>query len=131
MQNRRRQTEATLLAIERRQREDDAPRLKHEVHRLAELNLVIDEYQPGSVVLVARHTRRIVIDRAPAMFEMPCTEDRCRGGGFDLTHDVMRALRSRQTEFEGQDTCAGELGAGRCGRILHYVAHAKYSDESP
>lgn len=129
MWNRQKQSEAALHASERRQRQDEAPRLKSEVERLAELAIEVSEFRAGGTVLAARHTRRIVIDHAPALFEIPCTEERCMGGGFDLTRDIMRALRSRETTFEGEDVCAGEVGSTTCGRVLRYVGRATYLDE--
>ena len=126
MRNPKKRSEASLLATERRQREDEAPRLRDEVWHLDELSIEISEFRFGGTLLAARYTRRIVIDHAPALFEIPCSEDRCIGGGFDLTHDVMQALRSRSARFEGEDVCGGQVGSGPCGRVLRYVAHARY-----
>jgi hypothetical protein len=129
MQNRKHQSEAALLASERRQREDESPRLRAEVRDLVELSIEISEFHLGGTVPAARHTRRIVVNHAPALFEILCGEERCSGGGFDLTLDVMRALRSRHCRFEGEDVCAGELGSGSCGRVLRYVGHARYVND--
>ena len=126
MRNHKKQSEASLLATERRQREDDAPRLRNEVWHLDELSIEISEFRFGGTMLAARYTRRIVIDRAPALFEIPCSEERCTGGGFDLTHDVMRALKSRYARFDGEDVCAGQVGSGPCGHVLRYVGRASY-----
>jgi hypothetical protein len=127
MWTRRGQTEASLLANERRRREDEAPRLRDEVHELTELSLEIDEYREDSMIVGARHTRRIVVAHAPALFELPCTDERCRGGGHDLTPEVMRALRSRSLRFQGEHVCTGEVGSGECRRTLRYAAQASYS----
>jgi hypothetical protein len=131
MYNRRRQSEASQRATERRQREDEAPRLKQQISGLIELRLEIEERLGDSAVAAARHTRHIIVDRAPALFDLPCTESSCRDGGHDLTSEIMRALRSMATEFRGQDACLGRMGAGAdpCRRVLHYVAYAKYSAE--
>jgi hypothetical protein len=126
--NRKRQTEAGLRATERRQREDEAPRLKSEISKLSELCLEIEEIVGGSTTFAARHVRRIVVDSAPALFEIQCSEERCNDGGHDLTSEIMRALRSCSTEFRGEDACYGRLGSGSgvCRRMLRYVARAKY-----
>src|SRR5262245_56337518 len=128
MYTRKRPSEATLRAIERRQREDEAPRLKNEVARLTELYLEIEEHVAGSTTVASRYVRRIVIENAPALFEIQCSEGRCTDGGHDLTGPIMRALSSLATEFRGEDACYGRLGSGSdvCGRVLRYVAHAKY-----
>jgi hypothetical protein len=129
MYNRRRQSEAAQRANERRQREDEAPRLKQQVPGLVELRLEIEERLGESAIAAARHTRHIIVDRAPALFDLQCTENSCRDGGHDMTSEIMRALRSGLTEFRGQDGCMGRLGAGAdpCRRVLHYVAFAKYT----
>jgi hypothetical protein len=63
MWNRRQQTEAALVRRERRQREDEAPRLRQEVRQLAALDIEIDEYRAAAgSSLAARHTRRIVVE---------------------------------------------------------------------
>jgi hypothetical protein len=115
-----------MLANERRRREDEAPRLRDEVRGLTELSIEIDEFREDAMIVAARHTRRIVIAHAPALFEFGCTDDRCRGGGHDLTLEVMRALRSRSVRFQGEHVCTGEVGSSECRRILRYVAHASY-----
>ena len=130
MRNRYRLSEAARLASERRQREDEAPRLRFEVRQLVELAIEIDEYSAGGAILAARHTRRIVVNHAPALFEFPCTEQRCKGGGFNPTSGILRALKLQRAQFDGEDACAGQVGSGPCGRILRYVVHATYADEA-
>jgi hypothetical protein len=72
------------------------------------------------------HTRRIVIDAAPALFLAPCGDPRCVDGGHDLTTPVMQALRSREGLFHGEDQCSGSLGPSTCSRVLHFDAIAEY-----
>jgi hypothetical protein len=129
MVNRRFTSEAELVCRERRQRENDAPRLREEVRQLVSLALEIDEYRGAGTFLAARHTRRIVVEHAPALFEIPCTEERCKGGGYDLTYQIMRALKARCTLFDGQEACPGQLGSGECGRTLRYTARASYAED--
>src|SRR5262245_43917193 len=128
MYTRKRPSDAMLRAADRRQREDEAPRLKHEVSRLTELYLEIEEQIAGSSTVITRYVRRIVMESAPARFEIQCGEGKCNDGGHDLTAPIMRALSSAATEFRGEDACHGHLGsgAGACSRVLHYVGHAKY-----
>mgnify|MGYP003579606747 CR=1 FL=1 len=128
MFNRRRQTEASLRSTERRQREDEAPRLKDEIQGLTELCLEIEERVGDSGSVASRYVRRIPVASAPAMFEIQCGEDRCNDGGHDLTREIMRELASASVEFNGEDACYGRLGqgSGTCGRVLSYVGRAKY-----
>lgn len=111
---------------ERRQREDEAPRLKDDVSNLKSLQFELEESQGSGVILASRYKRHIVVAHAPAHFEIVCGDPRCRGGGYDLTWDVLRELRASKTSFAGECGCGGQVGSGDCGRTLHYVAHAEY-----
>jgi hypothetical protein len=123
MLNRRQRGEAALLTAERRKREDDAPRLRLEVPRLSSLRLDIDEGKPGSALAGAGHIRRIVVERAPALFVHRCADTDCKEGGVhDFTHDVMRALRQGAAHFEGEASC------DRCACVLRYRATAAYAE---
>lgn len=121
--SRRKNSPAALRFEERRRREDDAPRLCAQVPHLVSLRLEIEE---RSGITSTKHVRRVLIDRAPALFLVPCTDARCADGEHDLTTTVMRALRARETTFEGQDECNGSLGLSTCARVLHFDALAEY-----
>jgi hypothetical protein len=109
---------------ERRRREDDAPRLRDEVPDLVSLKLEIED---RSGVGGTTHTRRVVVDQAPALFLVPCGDPRCADGEHDITTSVMRALRQHETAFKGQDECRGSVGPSACSRVLHFDAVAEYS----
>jgi hypothetical protein len=72
----------------RRRREDEAPRLSGEVPALTSFRLEVEE-RAGA----AKYIRRFVINRASALFVVPCGDPRC-AGEHDLTATVMRALRA-------------------------------------
>lgn len=127
MHNNRRYSEGAQRFAERRKREDEAPRLVAEVPGLQSLALQIEERTEGSPVAEPTHVRRIVVQHAPALFVLPCGDSRCRDGGHDVTSTVMRALRARETRFEGHDVCSGSVGTGQCSRVLHFVAEATYA----
>jgi hypothetical protein len=76
----------------------------------------------------ASHIRRIVVANAPALFEIPCQDPSCEGGGHDLTSVVMRALRMNETRFVGEDVCNGRVGTAQadCARVLHFSGEAEY-----
>jgi len=126
MRAHRKQTAAAQRSAERRQREDDAPRLRDEVPDLLSLTLEIEERSEGTAALQQKHTRRIVVDHAPALFLIPCGDPKCEDGGHDVTYAIMRALRSHEPEFTGEDGCSGSLGSSTCRRILYYQAAAEY-----
>jgi len=125
--NNRRQSEGAQRFAERRKREDESPRLIAEVPRLQSLALEVEERSEGSPVAEPTHVRRVVVQHAPALFVLPCGDSRCRDGGHDVTHAVMRALRAGETRFEGEDACAGSVGTGQCSRVLHFVGIATYA----
>jgi hypothetical protein len=116
---------AAARFAERRRREDDAPRLSEQVPNLVSLRLEIEE-RSGTTGTQPRHIRHFVIDRAPALFLVPCGDPRCTDGEHDLTSTVMRALRASETSFQGNDECVGSVGSSACARVLHFDAVAEY-----
>jgi hypothetical protein len=119
----RRNSPAAARFAERRQRENEAPRLSDQAPALVSLRLDIEEqFGAGATA----HIRRCVVDRAPALFLVPCGDPRCTDGGHDLTNDVMRAVRAGQTSFEGNDDCTGTVGTSPCLRVLHFHGTAEY-----
>jgi hypothetical protein len=125
----RKQGEGAQRFAERRRLENEAPRLTSEVPDLRSLRLEISEQSgTGSVSAEPGHIRRIVVESAPALFVLTCGDLRCKDGGHDLTHPIMRALRAGQLRFEGEDACTGSLGSGQCERILRYLAIATFAN---
>jgi hypothetical protein len=123
---RSRSTEASQAAAERRQREDRAPRLAAEVPTLATLKLEIEELRAGASVPETVHVKHVAVAHAPALFDLPCLDTTCAGGGHDVTNQVLAALRSRSTRFQGEHACNGTTRAAACSRVLRYVALATY-----
>lgn len=121
----RRPNPAAARFAERREREDQAPRLASEVPSLASLKIEMEE-RSSDVAVGPSHTRHVVIDRAPALFFVPCGDPRCLDGGHDLTNFVMVALRRKDARFEVTDACGGAVGTGSCTRVLHAKATATY-----
>jgi hypothetical protein len=124
MMNRYRNSPQALRFAERRRREDDAPRLREQVPSLVSLQLNIEDR--SGIAEGSTHTRRVVVDRAPALFLLPCGDSRCVDGEHDLTTSVMRALRSKATSFHGEDGCSGSVGPSPCSRVLRFEAVATY-----
>jgi hypothetical protein len=121
--NHRKNSPQALRFAERRRREDDAPRLLDQVPNVVSLQLEIED---RSGIGGTTHTRRVVVDRAPALFLVQCGDPRCADGEHDLTNTVMRALRSHETSFHGDDECRGSIGPSACSRVLHFDAVAEY-----
>ena len=122
----RRVSEAALRAADRRRREDDAPRLHDAVPALDSLRLEIEERRGGGVLAGGTHIRRILVEHAPALFDLPCGDRTCKDGGHDLTRVILGALQTGVTRFEGEDPCSGWLGTAPCGSVLRYVGVATY-----
>ena len=128
MLHRRRGLEGVERHKARRAREDGATRLRDRVPALASLRLEFEEYRADGGIAEPGHVRKVVVERAPALFVVPCHEPACGGEGHDVTADVMRALESRAGRFEGEDRCDGECGGAVCGRLLRYVGLATYDE---
>jgi hypothetical protein len=126
MNLRKRRTEAAERFAERRKREDDAPRLKDRVPELATLKLDVEESHDTTGTARAKHARHIVVDRAPALFVVPCGDPSCEGGGYDITDTIMRALTSHSETFEAEDHCYGSIGSAQCRRTLKVTGTATY-----
>jgi hypothetical protein len=120
----RRSSEAAQRAAERRKRENDAVRLRDAVPRLLTLRLEINEHR--GVNAGTSHIRRIVVDNAPALFEILCSDHSCRDGGHDLTGEILAGLKGGAEQFEGEHVCYGQLGTSRCDNVLNYRAVATY-----
>jgi hypothetical protein len=111
---------------ERRRRESEAPRLADTVPGLEKLRLDVLERSPNVARPEHTHTRHVVVDRAPALFVLPCYDTQCKDGGHDLTAEIMAALKAKRVRFEGEDLCPGMVGTASCSRVLGYVGLATY-----
>ncbi len=123
---RNRQSEAQQRSAERRQREDEAPRLLEEVPKLKTLCLRIQEHNVHGPIGESKYVRHIPVAHAAALVELPCMDSYCEDGGHDVTREILRALSSGETQFEGEDPCHGHTKTADCKRVLHYVAEATY-----
>jgi hypothetical protein len=124
----RRPSEALLSLQERRQREDDAPRLLSVAPELSELRLKFHSVQAERPIAGTEYTKLVPVQHASAHFEIPCSDPRCKDGGHDITHDILYALRAHDTALEGEDACRGATGSAPCGRSLHYSMSARYKN---
>ncbi len=118
--------EAELRFNERRKREDEARRLVEQVPKLRTLKLEIEEQRGTSALAETRHVRVIVVERAPALFILPCGDRDCRDGGHDVTDAVLRGLQAESERFEIDDACIGNIRGAECGRTVHIIARATY-----
>jgi hypothetical protein len=121
-----RSREAAQRFADRRKREDDAPRLATEVPSLAALRLAIEERRGSVQSAESKHLRHVMVERAPALFIIPCGDPSCDGGGYDLTNPIMRELRAQRTDFTVEDECFGNVGTSRCGRMVRALGTATY-----
>jgi hypothetical protein len=122
-----RRGEAAERFAERRRREDEAPRLRDVVPELLSCKIIVEERRAESTGADVSHTRHLVVAHAPALLVIPCSDQSCKEGGYDVSSVLLRGLRERKTEIRGDDTCHGSVGTAHCGRILNFVAYAEYT----
>jgi hypothetical protein len=118
--------EVARRTAERRQREDEAPRLALTIPALQGLRLEVLEHSSSISRPEHTHVRHVVVASAPALFVMPCHDTQCKDGGHDLTHEILAALRRGNARFKGENACPGTVGSAGCSRTLGYVALATY-----
>jgi hypothetical protein len=118
--------EAAERYAERRRREDEAPRLRDIAPRLTSCRMELEDGRAESVTAEISHTRRIVIEHAPALFIIPCGDPTCKDGGHDVTSVLLRGLREERTEIRGEDLCRGYTGPSPCKRILRYAVFSEF-----
>jgi hypothetical protein len=128
--NRKARLEATQRTTERVDRENAAPRLIREVPRIASLRINMAEYREESTEAFSRHTRHVVVARAPALFRYACGQG-CTDGGFDFTYDIMRALRTGSCDFHGKGVCHGTRFQADCRNRVEFDAFATYFAAPP
>jgi hypothetical protein len=116
---------------QREQREDAAGKLLQKVPDLGSLSIDVTELRPDGCIGNTHYIRRIIVDHAPALFEIPCSFPKCEQGGYDLTSEVLGALAAHETRFEGQLACRGYGETFSCSRVLRYVGTATYHDAPP
>ena len=122
-----RSREAHLRFTERRRREDEARRLRDEIPQLRTLKLEVEEHRREATIAETKHVRHIIVDRAPALFELPCNDPACRDGGHDLTEAMTQRLRARSTDFVLEDVCMGDVRGAACGRVVRVLVTATYA----
>jgi hypothetical protein len=108
---------------EKRQREQSAPRLQTTFPQLTGLMIEVEEH---SQIACVKYKKRIHVASAPVLFELRCNDERCEHGGYNLTHEICRALRAHETRSRGDLTCDGTTGKAYCGRRIHYELFADY-----
>ncbi|MGK4002921.1 hypothetical protein WMF31_09895 [Sorangium sp. So ce1036] len=128
--NRRRNIEREERMALRGQRERAAGKLLQKIPDLESLSLEIRETRPNAPTNDTQYIRRVVVEHAHALFEMPCSYSSCDNGGYDATQEILSALAARSMRFEGECVCRGSCGGEFCSRILRYVATATYRPRS-
>ena len=120
----RRRQEALTRATERRAREDSSPRLRDEVPSLDALEIEVIESRFGAPEI--SHIRKVVVEHAPALFEMACGDRKCVGGGHDVTRQILAALKRGERTFVGEHVCGGTVAPDACQRVLRFSVRAEY-----
>jgi hypothetical protein len=124
----RRNNEAAERARERRQREDAAPRLAKDVPSLRTMRLSVSFRRGDAIVPDASYVRVVVVPAAASLFEIPCTDTYCQGGGHHLTKLILDGLKAKKPTFQGEVPCHGTVGSSgtQCQTTLLYQVEASY-----
>jgi len=130
MTTKQRRNASARYREERWRREDEAGKLLDAVPVLSELCIEIEERTSEDAGPPITHIKRFVLEHSSAHFEIPCSERKCEGGGYDITRDVMHALRRGMTHFEGETFCIGTVNGEPCQRTMHWNATAAYHDQA-
>jgi hypothetical protein len=123
-----RSREAFQRFAERRRREDEARRLHDELPRLRTLRLEVEEHRGQSALAETRHVRHVVVDRAPALFILPCGDPDCRDGGHDVTEPLLSRMRENAVDFVVEHECAGVARGARCDRVTRLHGAATFGE---
>jgi hypothetical protein len=124
-------TEAIRQNAERRQRENEASRLLIETPGLLDLHIDFEESGLPEGIPPVQYVRRFVLATTPSVFLIPCSNPMCNGGGYDLTHEMMAGLRSRQPRIAGEHACGGTVGEAQCALKLRFAATAVFDAGCP
>lgn len=124
--NRRRNAERDERTLQRHEREDAAGELLRKVPDLLTLSLAVHESRPRRIASAPPTTSAASWSSTPALLEIPCSNAYCKDGGYDVTREVLDALMSHKTHFEGDSTSGSSGTSGDCARILRYVGTATY-----
>ncbi len=125
--HRKKNSATAQRSADRREREEQAPRLLTSVPVLKSLRISIEDRYPLGVT---KHVRHVMVARAPALFVIACGDATCDSEGHDITSEVMRALYARSTTLESESRCDGNVGTAQCPRILHFKLQAEYAPPS-
>ena len=112
--------------VQRVQRESAAGKLLTRFPDVTSVDIAVHEARPEGCVSDSHYIRRIVLEHAPALFEVPCSYPSCEDGGYDITRDVIDALANRDPKVEGERPCRGRCGALDCTRVLRFVVKVTY-----
>ena len=123
---RRKNIEREERLLLRTERESAAGKLLEKIPDLTSLSVAVHELRPDGRVSAVQYIRRIVVEHAPALFEMPCSYSNCKDGGYDVTREILDGLVAQKARFEGEGACRGSCGTGDCARLLRFVATAMY-----
>ena len=116
---------AAQRSADYKKNEDESPRLAAGAPGLTSLRI---EFTQRGLAGTTKHTKLVVVARAPALFMIACAQPACREGGYDITYDVMSALGRRSAEHSGESTCNGTTGSAPCSGVLSYRIIAEFRE---
>ena len=123
----RRNPDALLRSRARKEKDDAAERLRQFQPKLKALKLEISEIpNGGDGKEPVAYLKHVMVDHAPARFELPCHNHKC-DGAHNFTRALLHGLKAGEPRIEGSDRCGGTTKEGECPYEMTFVAHATYA----
>jgi hypothetical protein len=70
-------------------------------------SIKVDAHPGASRMASTRYVRHVVVERAPALFDIPGSQAGCEDRSHDVTNAVMSALFEDKRESSGEHMCFG------------------------
>ena len=130
MPSRRREKdmERNIRRVERQEREDRAGKLLLRAPDLTSLSIVVHETRPDGCVSDSHYTRRVVLEQAPALFEVPCSDPACEDGGYEVTWESSTPSPLASGSSRASSHAGGDAVRSTAAGSSRFVATATYAE---
>ena len=118
--------------LRERERITSAPSLAEKYPKLKSLSVVIGYFDQQRVSHAGELRYRANVQHAKAIMSFACPNSNCRGGGFDLTEVLGKAITEKRKSVQGEIRCTGMRSSlpkheVNCQHLLHYKLNLAYA----